>query len=345
MSEVTDPFRRLEAPRPADIPETADAFLRALGGPALIGIPGRDRTRVRAINTLLHGNEPSGIRAIHAFLRKPEIPAVDLLLIVANTEAALAAPGFAHRALPGRADLNRCFLGPFEGREGELAASILAVLREAEPEALVDLHNNTGHNPPYGVGPDAGPACLNLVSLFADRFVHSLLRLGALVEATANEFPSVTIECGRAGDPAADEVALSGLRAFAAFEKLECDVYLDPRLAVLTNPVRVRVRPGIELGFGTECQDGFDLTMRIDIDRHNFEPLAPGLPIGWLGPRGIWPLEAIDASGLDVSRHYFVSREQNLETRHPLTPIMMTTNRDIALGDCLFYVVDASAGE
>ena len=31
--------------------------------------------------------------------------------------------------------------------------------------------------------------------------------IGALVEATHHEFPSVVVECGRSGDPAADRVA------------------------------------------------------------------------------------------------------------------------------------------
>ncbi len=48
--------------------------------------------------------------------------------------------------LPGARDLNRCFVPPWSGPEGELAAEALRLLREAGCEALVDLHNNTGHN-------------------------------------------------------------------------------------------------------------------------------------------------------------------------------------------------------
>ena len=71
----------------------------------------------------------------------------------------------------------------------------------------------------------------------------------------------------------------------------------------------------------------------------NFEVLAPGTRIGWLGPRGTWPVVARNASGEDVSQHWFVAREGALEVRHRLVPIMMTTDPAIARSDCLFYIV------
>ena len=342
LNESPALLRQIDAATQLPVPPTPEAFLRELGGPTLIRVRGRDGSRARAASTLLHGNEPSGLRAMHAWLRSGIVPAVDTLLVIASVDAALAAPGFAYRMLPGSADLNRCFLGPFEGAEGELAAAILSALRKARPEALIDLHNNTGHNPPYGVGPDAGPACLNLVSLFGERFVHSLLRLGSLVEATQADFPSVTIEAGRAGDARADAIATEGLERYLGLERLQTDVLADPRMQVLVDPVRVRVRAGVELAFGEQASDGADFTVREDIDRHNFEPLASGLPIGWLGPRAVWPLEAIDGRGLDVSRHFFVADDQGrIVARRELVPIMMTTHREIALADCLFYVVDS----
>jgi hypothetical protein len=238
-------IRSLSLSDPAALPRDPVAFLRSLGGPVHFLVPGADRSRARVVTTLLHGNEPSGLHAIHAWLRSGRRPAVDAHLIVANVEAALEPPGFAHRMLPGRRDLNRCFLGPFDGPEGELASAILATIREIGPECLVDVHNNTGHNPPYGVGTEPSEQALQLVALFGDRFVWSHLRLGALMEATQDQ-PSVVVEVGRAGDPVADAVATRGLARVLEAERVFVPG-ATPEVEVLTTPMRVCLCAGVSL--------------------------------------------------------------------------------------------------
>ena len=57
MSEEERPtLRVLEAPAREALPDTVEAFLARLGGPTLLHLAGRDRTRIRAFSTLLHGN-------------------------------------------------------------------------------------------------------------------------------------------------------------------------------------------------------------------------------------------------------------------------------------------------
>jgi hypothetical protein len=328
-----------EAPFAGSIGATPEAFLRWLGGPTVLRIPGRDRARARGVATLLHGNEPSGLRALHAWLERRAVPAVDLVCFVANVEAALAPPGFAHRQLPGRRDWNRCFAAPFDGVEGAVAGAALRLLREAGCEALVDLHNNTGHNPAYGVASVADAACINLTALFGERLIASDLALGSLTEATAHDFPSVTIECGRVGDPAADRIALAGLARYAALAEIEIRRVLAPRMEILESPLRVRALPDVALAFGEAPVPGADLTLVGDIDRHNFELLLPGVPVGWLGPTGRWPIEARGADGADRSSEFFAVENGLLATRRAAVPIMMTTDPAVAQSDCLFYLV------
>lgn len=324
-------------PRAQDLGPTPEAFLAWLGGPTVLRIPGRDRSQARGVATLLHGNEPSGLRALHAWLQSGAVPAVDLVVFVGAVAAARTAPGFAHRMLPGRRDLNRCFHPPFDGEEGEVAGEALRLLREAGCDALVDLHNNTGHNPAYGVATALDAARINLTAIFAERLVHSDLRLGTLVEATADDFPGVAIECGRAGDPAADRAALDGLARFAALESIETRRTLAPRLAILEDPIRVSARPGVALAFADRPAPGAQLTLLGDIDRHNFELLLPGVPVGWVAPAVPWPIEARGADGEDVSHDLFTLRDGLLETRRAGVPIMMTTDLAVARSDCLFY--------
>jgi hypothetical protein len=328
-----------DAPRGAAVPPTPEAFLADLGGPSLLCMAGRDRRRTRAVVTLLHGNEPSGVRALHTWLRGDEMPAVDVICFLGAIDAALTPPGFAHRMLPGHRDLNRCFRPPWEGPEGAVAGEALRLLRESGCEAMVDLHNNTGHNPAYAVGTHLDAAALNLTALFAERYVCTSLRLGSVIEATAEDFPSVTIECGRAGDPAADAAALAGLRRYLQADTIEMRRVWAARIAVFDEPVRVTVRHGVRLAAGTRPVPGADLTLAEEIDRYNFEPVMPGALLGWLGAGGRWPVEARGADGQDVSADLFEVRGPRLLTRRGMVPIMMTTDPAVAAADCLFYVV------
>lgn len=323
------------------LPGDVAGFLRRLGGPTLIRLAGRDASRTRVVTTLLHANEPSGIRAVLRFLREGHEPATDVVFFVGAVETALAEPFMSHRALPGEADANRVWTPPFDTPQGEVAEQVLQRIRALRPEFLVDLHNNTGHNPAYGVAFGLGAAELSLVSLFADRVVHTPIELRALVEATHDDFPSVTIECGRAGDAVADEAAWDGLRRFLELD--EIDVVLPHRpMHVLGAPVRVCIEPGLELAFADRFEQDVPLTISKSIDRHNFERLAAGSPIGWVDPderRQRWPLHAIGGAGEECSRALFEVDGDVLRTRRDFIPIMMTTNRAIAQSDCLFYAV------
>jgi hypothetical protein len=334
-------LRHVEAPPASAIPVDHVAFLRSLGGPAAIRLRGRDRTRCRVVVTLLHGNEPSGLVALHGRLRDGRAPATDTLLVLGAVEAALADPPLSSRVLPDGTDLNRCFgPGALSGPSRDLALSILEAVRAVGPEALVDIHNNTGHNPPYAVAARIGDAERHLAGLFGDRLVHYDLRIGALAEETPGLCPTVVIEAGRAGDPASDRTARRGLDRF-----LDAGVLFErgsevPRLDVFHHPVRVEIAAGVRLAWGDEPEPAAQLTIAEDIDRHNFELLLPGTELGWLAPEAPWPLVARGADGADRSHELFARDGARLVARRSIVPIMMTTNPEIAHSDCLFYAVE-----
>jgi hypothetical protein len=325
------------APRAGELGATPEAFLAGLSGPTLFRVAGRDRSRTRVLATLLHGNEPSGVRGLHRWLCTGASPAVDALVFVGAVHAALAPPGFAHRMLPGEPDLNRCFAPPFAGGHGAVAAELLRQIREARPEALLDLHNNTGQNPPYAVATRVDAARLGLAGLFTARFVASDIRLGTLAEATEDDCPGLTAECGRAGDPAADDVAADLIERFLGADHLPTRG--EGELIVLRRPVRVCLAPGARVAFGWEPAAGVDLTLAGDADRHNFQTVAAGSALGWVRDPTAWPLEARGADGAEVSRELFHLEGLRLTTRHALVPMMVTTDPIVAAADCLFYAV------
>jgi hypothetical protein len=108
-------------------------------------------------------------------------------------------------------------------------------------------------------------------------------------------------------------------------------------------PVRIELREGVRLAFGERMSPDAEVTISRDIDRHNFEELAPGTPFGWLRAGAAWPFEARSADGIDLSRELLGVEDGVLRARRPFVPIMMTTDRRIALSDCLFYAVQPAA--
>ncbi|MDB4935401.1 MAG: hypothetical protein JWP87_2373 [Labilithrix sp.] len=327
-----------------ELPADAGAWLDSLPGPVAISTRGRDPSRTRVVSGMLHGNEPSGLRAIFDALRSRDLFATDVLFFIGAVDAARTEPRHTHRTLPGRRDLNRCFHEPEGDLDGRIAESLLELVRARLPEALVDLHNNSGHNPAYGVGMGLDAGRLGLTSLFAERYVATSLRLGSLHEVLPRDIPAVTIECGRAGDPRADEVAIAGLSAFLHAKALPRASVDTSAMRVLHDPTRVRVRDDVSLGYGERsAAPAVDLTMDLDADRHNFQRLPAGTRLGWLREGAPFPFEAMDASGSDVAHALFERRGDTIVTRRSIIPIMMTTNATIARDDCLFYVVDDAA--
>lgn len=311
------------------VPPTAEEWLEALSGPALITIPGRDEGPTRALSVLLHGNEPSGFRALHRYLREGREPARRTVCFVGAVDAAKAQ----QRYLADRRDLNRCFLAPSDDVDGRLAASYLEVLEREDPEALVDLHNNTGHNPAYGVLVDEEPRSYALVELFAPRGVINHLCLGTLIEAWQSRCPSVVVECGQSGDMEADEVAFAGLCRYLEADELP----VAPReLMLYRNTVRFTLREGLVPVFANEPAGA--LTLRPDVERFNFREVPAGTSLGWHAGEEL-PLLALGADGHDHAPELLELRGGELRARQGFRPIMMTTNPEVVRADCLCYLV------
>jgi hypothetical protein len=324
-----------------DLTGSEQGVLERLAHAVFWVVPGRDRTRRRVVTTLLHGNEPSGFRAIRNFCQSGSEPAVDLAFCVCSVEAALGPPLFVHRVLPGDRDQNRAFLPPFDDPTGHRSRRLLELIVGYRPEALVDLHNNTGHSPAYGVGTRVDSQLLGLTSLFADRFMHSDLRLGTLMEALDSVIPSVVIECGRAGDPIADATALAGLERFAGLEDLALARGGAAGVKVLSRPTRVTVRAGAILAFDERPVACATFTVRRGVDRHNFQAMGAGEVVGWVAPGAEWPIEALGASGDDRSGELFEMVGQEVRLLRSIVPVMMTMSPEIAKSDCLFYALEA----
>ena len=324
---------------------TVEEFLTRLGGPAWVFLTGEDTSRTRAVTTLLHGNEPSGVRAIFQWLRAGTRPRVNLACFIGAVDAALAPPRFAHRQLPDGRDLNRCFRMPFEGREGRLAAGVLDRLRAIAPESLVDFHNTSGHSPAYGVSTRLGEPQKALTALVSDHLIVTDLRLGTLMEATEDDFPTVTAECGGAGDARSDQTAMTALLTYAMADSLWDAHHRFAHVKTFHHPIRVSLEAGKQVAYGPSFLPGVDLTLRQDADQFNFGVLKQGETLGWVRDSSPGVVVARDAKGRDRTREMFAVVEGRLVVAQPSRIMMMTTNPQIAVSDCLFYCLPVSSSE
>lgn len=319
------------------VPESFEAFMAELQLPTWFRFKGRDRSRCRIWTTLLHGNEPSGARAVHAYLLEGRVPAVDLVCLIASVHAAKTEPAFTHRFLPGQLDLNRCFRPPFSGQAGILARHVLETLYYIQPEALVDAHNTSGAGPRYSVANGEGPLVRRLAGFMTDTLVVSDLHLGALTEATAALCPSITVEWGGGSDPRADAAAIEGLGRFAEIDYMR--KLPAKNLTVLARPARLELRAGAEVAYSREPASDADVTLHPDLDRYNFSTLPAGRAIGWTRSGSLDALCAVDGHGSAAAGDFLSVEDGMLVSRCGFRPLMITTNPEIAAADCLFYAV------
>lgn len=336
-------FRFLRNPLAPDIGDDVEGFLRYLGGPACMFLDGADNARCRAFVTLLHGNEPSGARALFRWLKSGQQPAINTVCIVASVEAALAPPLFSHRMLPGTRDLNRCFRPPFGDPQGLLAEEILELLALHRPEAVVDMHNTSGSGPAFAVCTHKDRQHDALAALFTRRMIVTGLDLGALMEISEHGYPTVTIEVGGRLDTEADQLAYEGLCHYLLRPRVLARDDRDLGLELLQDPIRLELNPGVTLTCGERPAPGFDVTLRPDIEQLNFGTVAARTPLGWVDGELRQLFWARDAGGRCAVARLLRQEGGRLYPAVPLKVFMITSNAAIASSDCLFYAVEVAA--
>ncbi len=329
----------LENPSLNVIGKTPYEFLQHLEKPTLIKITGKDSSRTRAVATLLHGNEPSGFFAVHKWLLLQEVPPVNLVFFIGNVWAARLPPVFNNRQLPDGRDLNRCFNAPYEGLEGQVASELLEHLHTLRPEALIDIHNTSGTGPSFAVTVTNDAEHQSLTGLFTERLMVTQLRLGALMEYSEREVPTVTVECGGAQDEHAHLCAWEGLLRFIRSDNVLQEPDTDWGIEVLKNPVRVEIPEAITLTYDYEPSNNNDITLRPDIEHFNFGVIKPDVRLGWVGNKGMDCFRIIDCNGRDIRDKVLRIIDGELYPAQAIKAFMITANFGIAKSDCLLYAV------
>ena len=335
MQETPGTLQEWKNPGADEVGEDAVAFLYLLQQPTWIEIDGHDMSRTRAIVTLLHGNEPSGLKAVHKLITDGRKPATRLIIVIASVNAALYPPLLSHRFLPWEKDLNRCFVdNPGTGQE-RLASLIREKLLAASPEAIVDTHNTSGHSVPFAVATTESQRVRQLAQMFCHRLVVMDLRLGTLIEQAQPSVPVVTVEFGGFNDPQADQLAEESIDVFATRDNLFA-TEAEPAM-ILRHPYRLEIDERVTIHYGSSVQVEADLTVHNTIDQLNFHHVDPGTNLGWLGRGGLEGLHAISAGGENHVEKFFADNEGFLTTLVPMNIFMATTDAFVAQKDCLLY--------
>ena len=335
-------FHHWRDPDPHSIGASAAEFLQRLNGPTCIHLTGNDSSRLRAVATLLHGNEPGGLCALHELLRLGLRPAVDMLCFIPSVDAAKQAPGFVYRMLPHCKDLNRCFTQPC-GETGvdRVAREMMELIEAAGPECVVDIHNTSGSSPSFGISTVMAPQHAALISLFTERMIITDLRLGSLMERTREDMPIVTIECGGAEDRESALLAGEGLTRFFTFENVLEAGPAEMPLEYFHHPMRLELAPGSEIAYGEHSllEDG--VTLLPSVENHNFGHVSADTPLGFVSGSLESNLRIHNGNGELAVADYFHLKQGRLHPKRKLKLFMVTTNPEIARKDCMFYLTGA----
>lgn len=307
---------------------------RILPGPCLIHLQGRQSAPL-FVSVLLHGNEDTGWEAIKRILHKyaaTELPR-SLSLFIGNISA--AQQGL--RRLDGQQDYNRIW-GEGESLEHKLAQQVMHEMQDRGVYAAIDVHNNTGRNPHYGCINRLAAPFLHLATLFGRTVVYFTKPDSVLSMAFADLCPSLTVECGQAGEEAGIEHAQELIDACLHQSMIPDhpvaagDIHLFHTMAIIKVPESV--------SFHFNSEPGMDIHFDAGLDELNFRELAAGTVIGHVSANSEVMLEAWNEQGVDVAELYFERLDDDIILKRPVMPSMLTLDERVIRQDCLCYFME-----
>jgi succinylglutamate desuccinylase len=287
---------------------------------------------------LQHGNEVTGWEAVRRLLKSHyqhhELPR-SLLLFIGNIQAAK----HRLRRLDEQPDYNRCWPGGklVDSEHVELFRRIHDRILEFQPIACIDIHNNTGLNPHYAAVNRIRSDYLRLASLFSPKVVYFTMPPGTLSHSLSEFIPSVTLECGMAGEIHGTDHTLAYLETCLHLETISRSRVDADAVHLFHMVATVNVSDKVLFGFG---RVPVDLALREDLDQFNFQELPAGTSFGSINNGMLRPLIATDGDGDDVTDRYFSFERGQVETAREIMPSMLTLDRRVIQQDCLCYLMD-----
>jgi succinylglutamate desuccinylase len=311
--------------------------------PTLIHLKGEKHPAL-FISVLLHGNEFSGLQIMQEILKKYQttdgykLPR-DIWLFVGNVDAAQMGV----RLRDGQTDFNRAWPGTPEAQSDTaiLIQEVMDIITQDELFASIDLHNNTGQNPPYG--------CISVVNeknkYLASFFNHFAMVFqspkGVSTMAFDDICPAITLECSTPGNVPAVK---------RAFELIDDLMHMDhfPEkplpahdLQLVKNSATIKINTDVTFCFeDDEYSDtlGYDLKLVKNFDHHNFTPLEKNEIFAY--SKVAKPFLVISPDGQDITEEIIQNNDGKISLKQALMPAMISMDKKIVLQDCLCYLLE-----
>lgn len=314
---------------------TAVNLHEVLTGPTLIHLEGK-RPQPLFVAVLQHGNEDTGLLAIQSLLRGyvgRELPRA-LSIFIGNVSAAR----YRKRHLDGQPDYNRIWSG--DGTpEHAMMRAVVDEMRQRKVFASVDIHNNTGTNPQYACVNRIDDMFLQLAILFSRTVVYFIRPENVQSMAFADLCPSVILECGQPGVEQGVIHAREFIDACLHLEKIPERPVAPEDIDLYHTTAVVKIPEGVSYTFGNTDENA-DITFLEDIDRLNFSELPTSSSLGWIRQDSKVRLDVRNEHGEASGDLYFSYLGDELRTLRPVTPSMLTLNKEVIRQDCLCYLME-----
>ena len=315
----------------------ATALHHHLPGPTLIHLEGRVQRPI-VVGVLQHGNETTGWEAVRRLLKshyeRDQLPR-SLTIFIGNPVAAK----HRLRRLDDQPDFNRCWPG---GKEKDSAYTRLFRqvhdrLLQLRPLACIDIHNNTGLNPHYAAVNRIRNDYLRLASMFSSKVAYFTIPMGTLSHSMSEFCPSLTLECGQAGETHGTDHSMAFLESCLHLEGISLNSVDADAVHLFHMVATVNVNPEALFGFGNVPAD---VAFQEELDLYNFDELPPGTSWGRINNPEIQPLIAKNNDGKDVTDRFFDFSGGCVVTRREIMPSMLTLDRRVIQQDCLCYLME-----
>lgn len=311
--------------------------------PTLIHLKGEKQPAL-FISILLHGNEFSGLQIMQEILKKYQtidgykLPR-DIWLFVGNVDAAQMGV----RLRDGQIDFNRAWPGTPEADSDTaiLIQEVMDRITQEELFAAIDLHNNTGQNPPYGCISAVNEKNKYLSSYFNHIAMVFQSPKGVSTMAFDDICPAITLECSTPGNVPAIK---------RAFELIDDLMHMDhfPEkplpahdLQLVKNSATIKINTDVTFCFedeGYSNTQGYDLILVRNFDHHNFTMLEKNEIFAY--SKVAKPFLVISPTGNDITGEIIQNDKGKISLKNALMPAMISMDKKIVLQDCLCYLLE-----
>ena len=310
--------------------------------PTLIHLSGEKPSAI-FVSILLHGNEYSGLEIMQEILQKYKttngykLPR-SIWLFVGNVDAA----ELGLRLLDSQVDFNRAWPGTpdVNNDTAKLIEHVMKTITQTELFAAVDLHNNTGQNPPYGCISQVNEQNKYLCTLFNHIAMVFKTPKGVSTMAFDHICPAITLECSTPGNIPAKEKACALIDALLHMDHFPHKAVPEHDLQLVQNSATIKINENVTFSFEENlyAPSEMDLAVISHFDHHNFTILKEGEVFAHAKVEK--PFIVTSQNGEDITDFIIENSNGAISLKKALMPAMISIDKKIVLQDCLCYLLE-----